>query len=446
MPHFADWSIEENSLTESATLPRLDESENKCYEIVICFFPSARDGRAMATANLGAAAPLVNELQKCHLLAPEHLAPIHAFWQNAPQREPSDLADFLVRQGILTRMQAEWALAERTRELVLAQFLLTEEIGSGSMGAVYKARSTKADTCFAIKIVPRRSIVSLNTVVEKVQALREIRHPRVSALVHLGAVGERVYLAWPFLEGGEKLDDMVRRQGRLTPRQTIQIGLQVASGLAPYHEYGLFHGLLKPSDILIGADHRVRLLDFGVGFLLTSERGKSLLDTMTNTRALARGLDCSSPESIMNPLDRTPAGDQYSLGCVLYFCLTGQFPFPHKNPVKKMLGHQCEDPVPLRDLNPQASQRLAAIVQRLMAKLPEERYESIADMVRELQSLTQSGPRRVTAQPTPPSAETERQDEEPPEQRSSGNLWPLILTVFAAGIVGSIMALLLAQR
>jgi serine/threonine protein kinase len=259
-------------------------------------------------------------------------------------------------------------------------------------------------------------------------------------------VGERVYLAWPFLEGGEKLDDMVRRQGKLTPRQTIQIGLQVASGLAPYHEYGLFHGLLKPSDILIGADHRVRLLDFGVGFLLTSERGKSLLDTMTNTRALARGLDCSSPESIMNPLDRTPAGDQYSLGCVLYFCLTGQFPFPHKNPVKKMLGHQCEDPVPLRDLNPQASQRLAAIVQRLMAKLPEERYESIADMVRELQSLTQSGPRRVTAQPTPPSAETERQDEEPPEQRFSGNLWPLILTVFAAGIVGSIMALLLAQR
>ncbi|HWG46749.1 MAG TPA: serine/threonine-protein kinase [Gemmataceae bacterium] len=396
-------------------------------------------------ADLGAAAPLVDELQKCHLLAPEHLAPIRAYCKNAPRHEPSDLVDFLVRQGILTRMQADWALEERAGDLVLSQFLLTEELGTGSMGTVYKARSMKADACYALKIVPRRNIISINTVVEKVQALREIRHPRVSALIHLGASGERVYLAWPFLEGGEKLDEMVRRQGKLTPRQTIQIGLQVASGLLPYHEHGLFHGLLKPSDILIGTDRRVRILDFGVGFLLTSERGKSLLDTMTNTRALARGLDCSSPESIMNPLDRTPVGDQYSLGCILYFCLAGRFPFPNQNPVKKMLGHQCEEPTPLRELNPQASPRLAAIVECLMAKVPEERYESIADVVRELQSLTQSGPRRGPAQPTPPPSEPEEEDDEALEPRSGWGLWPLLLTGLAAGIIGGIMAVLLTH-
>ena len=135
---------------------------------------------------------------------------------------------------------------------------------------------------------------------------------------------------------------------------------QIASGLKEYHAHGLFHGLLKPNDILIGTDRRVRILDFGVGFLLTCERGKSLLDTTTNSKAMNRGVDCASPESIIDPLDRTVLGDQYSLGCILYFCLAGQFPFPDTNPVKKMLGHQFEEPTPIRDLVPETAAQLEA--------------------------------------------------------------------------------------
>jgi serine/threonine-protein kinase len=343
-------------------------------------------------------------------------------------------------------MQADYALQGRARDLALSHFLLTEEIGTGSMGTVYKARSIKSDAWYAIKIVPRRNVVGLNTVAQKVKALREIRHPRVSALVHLGAAGERMYLAWPFLERGEKLDTFVWRQGKLVPRQAIQIGLQVASGLLPYHEHGLFHGLLKPTDILIGTDRRVRILDFGVGFLLTSERGKSLLDTMTNSRALARGLDCSSPESIADPLDRTPAGDQYSLGCILYFCLTGQFPFPYENPVQKMLGHQFEQPTPLRKLRPEVSPRLAAVVERLMARAPDERYEGIADVVRDFQSLTQSGPRRLPIQPAPSAPETQENEEESEAQPSCRDILPAIVAGLAAGGVGVFIGILLALR
>src|SRR5262249_41664183 len=179
--------------------------------------------------------------------------------------------------------------------------------------------------------------------------------PRSGTYVPVGARPDRVSMVWPFLEGGEKLDALVKRQGNLPPRQAAQVALQVASGLQAYHAHGLFHGLLKPSDILIGTDRRVRILDFGVGFLLTCERGKSLLDTTTNGKALTRGLDCASPESIEDPLNRTVFGDQYSLGCILYFCLTGQFPFPDDNPVKKMLGHQFEEPTGVRELAPEVS-------------------------------------------------------------------------------------------
>ena len=164
----------------------------------------------------------------------------------------------------------------------------------------------------------------------------------------------------------------------------------MASGLQPYHEHGLFHGLLKPSDVLIGADRRVRVLDFGVGFLLTSERGKAILDTMTNGKTLAKGLDCASPEAIMDSLARTPAGDQYSLGCILYRCLTGAYPFPYDNPVKKMLAHQNEYPTPVQEFSPETPAALAEVVERLMQKAPEDRYENIGEAVKELQALTSS--------------------------------------------------------
>jgi serine/threonine-protein kinase len=307
------------------------------------------------------------------------------------------------------------------------------------MGKVYKARSLARDAWYAVKIVPRRNTLGLNMVAEKVKALKEVRHPRVSALVHIGAQGERVYLVWPFLEGGEKLDQYVARQGKLSPRMAVGIALQIASGLQAYHKHGLFHGLLKPSDVLIGTDRRVRLLDFGVGFLLTSERGKSLLDTMTNTRTLARGVDCASPESLLDPLDRSPAGDQYSLGCILYYCLAGQFPFPcDGNPVKKMLAHQAEEPQPIRELNPEVSPRLSAILARMMRKSPQERFASTEEVVQALQSL--STPKKPVLSSAPveatPVLEMDKPKSVPPPAPAWSSRWLALVGLAAGAVLG----------
>jgi serine/threonine-protein kinase len=355
----------------------------------------------MATAHLGPPAALVKDLAECKLLTAEDLRAIQTYQQSSPGHSCSDLADFLVRRGILTPFQAKAALRGEAAALVLSRFVLTDRLGAGSLGTVYKARDGRG-TWYALRVLPRRNVVSLKAFTRQVQELHGVRHPRVSALLHLGAAGERVYLGWPLLQGGENLEAIVRRDGPLSARQATQVGLQIASGLLPYHEHGLFHGLLKPTDVVIGADRRVRILDFGVGFLLSCERGKSLLDTMTNTKALARGLNCSSPESIMNALDRSPAGDQYSLGCVLYFCLTGRYPFPDDNPVKKMLAHQCEEPPPLRERNPAVPPRLAAIVQRLLRKTPAERYGSTAEVVEAFQALNQPRARAAGAPAPPP--------------------------------------------
>src|SRR5207244_11640639 len=180
------------------------------------------------------------------------------------------------------------------------------------------------------------------------------------------------YLVWNFVDG-ETLEAMIARLGHLDGPTTAQIGVQIAAGLAAAHGRGLFHGLLKPSNIMISPGGQVRILDFGIGSLLAENEGQSLVDTMSTSNTLTSGLDCASPESIMEPTNRTPAGDQYSLGCVLYFCLAGRYPFADGSAVEKMMADEFKDPTPLKELAPDVPEKLQAVVERLMMKKTEER-------------------------------------------------------------------------
>src|SRR5262249_6088985 len=157
--------------------------------------------------------------------------------------------------------------------------------------------------------------------------------------------------------------------------------LQVAEGLDICHQQGLFHGLLKPSNIMLGGNQQVHILDFGIGTLLAETEGESLVDTMSTSNSVTSGLDCASPESIMDPTNLTPAGDQYSLVCVLYYLLAGQYPFPDGNAAEKMMAHQFKQPTPLGELCPEAPAGLIEVVEHLMQKAPENRYQRTSDVV-----------------------------------------------------------------
>ena len=139
---------------------------------------------------------------------------------------------------------------------------------------------------------------------------------------------------------GTPLNKVVEPQGKLSPEQTALYALQAAEGLELCHQQGLFHGLLKPSNLMVGPDGQLRILDFGIGCLLAETEGESLVDTMSTANSVNSGLDCASPESIADPTNLSAIGDQYSLGCVLYYCLTGRYPFPEGTAVEKMMAHQ----------------------------------------------------------------------------------------------------------
>jgi serine/threonine-protein kinase len=341
----------------------------------------------MTTTQLGACEWFVWDLRRSNLMDRGQLDQVVGeFLKKEPRAEPTALAQFLVDQEILTAFQAQRLLHGKTQGLVLGPYTLMDALGTGSMGTVYKAQSKNDNHMYAVKVLPRRSMWNVRIARRQVRAFEQIKHPAVVPFVDVGTSGSTHYLAWPLVEG-ETLETMVQQRGKLAHDLAALYALQAAEGLDVCHQQNIIHGLLKPSNLMIGCDGQVRILDFGIGMLLANAEGESLVDTMSTANSVTSGLDCASPECIMEPSNRTPAGDQYSLGCVLYFCLTGQYPFPDGTAVDKMMAHQTKSPTPIRDLNPDVPEELTAIVDKLMQKTPEARYDSTLAVVEALRPL-----------------------------------------------------------
>jgi serine/threonine-protein kinase len=348
----------------------------------------------MVTNELGACEWFVWDLRRSGLIERGHLDEVVGdYLKRFPRAEPPALAEYLVEKSVLTFFQAERILQGKTQGLVLGPYVLVDTVGAGSMGQVYKAQSKTDSQWYAVKVLPRRSMWNVRLARRQVRAFSQFTNPAVVPFLDVGTSGGMHYLVWPFVEG-ETLEARVARTGRLSIEETAQMMTQVAQGLAVAHAQGMFHGLLKPSNILLGSDGQARILDFGIGCLLAENEGESLVDTMSTANTLTSGLDCSSPESIMEPTNRTQAGDQYSFGCVLYYCLTGRYPFADGTAVEKMMAHQFKQPTPIRELVAGVPNEMVNILEKLMQKAPDSRYASIDDVVEALLPFTNDGFRR----------------------------------------------------
>ncbi|HYV34224.1 MAG TPA: protein kinase [Gemmataceae bacterium] len=354
----------------------------------------------MVTTELGACEWFIWDLRRSNLIDRGTLDQIVGeFMQANPRAEPPALAEYLVHKGTLSQFQIDRLLQGKTQGFVLGPFTLMDAMGAGSMGTVYKAQSKNDHKFYAVKVLPRRSMWNVRIARRKVRAFEACRHPAVVPFVDVGTAGGMHYLAWPFVEG-EGLDKVVQAHEKLSPGLTAYYGMQVAEALEICHQQALFHGLLKPSNLMVGANGQIYILDFGIGCLLSETEGESLVDTMSTANSVTSGLDCASPESIMDPTNLTPAGDQYSLGCVLYYCLTGQYPFPDGSAAEKMMAHQFKEPTPIQDLNPDVPTELVEVVHMLMQKTPGSRYASAAAVVEALRPLAQAP--TLSKAPAPP--------------------------------------------
>src|SRR5580704_8651698 len=215
---------------------------------------------AMVTSELGACEWFVWDLRRSNLIDRGRLDQIVGeYLTKNPRAEPPALAEYMVGQNILTGFQAERLLAGKTQGFVLGPFTLMDALGSGSMGTVYKAQSKTDNQWYAVKVLPRRSMWNVRLARRKVRSFEQCKHPSVVPFVDVGTAGGMHYLAWPFVEG-EILGKIVEEQGKVPPSLAIHYALQIAEGLDICHQHGLFHGLLKPSNIMVDHDNNVSIL------------------------------------------------------------------------------------------------------------------------------------------------------------------------------------------
>jgi serine/threonine protein kinase len=345
---------------------------------------------------------LVEELSRGQVVERSRLEPVAGkLSAQNPYSDAKALAVELVRGGLLTPFQADKALEGDVRSLVLGPYVLVDVIGNGGMGTVYRAVGRADRQNYAVRVLPQRSAWNVRLARRQVRAFAELPPaPSVVPFLDVGTAGGRHYLVWPLVEGAP-LGGLVEKHGKMPPPLAARVALRVAEGLHVCERAGLFHGLLKPSNIVIAADQSVKVLDFGLGALLVENADESLLDTLSTAAATHGMIDFTAPEIAFDPAARGPTGDQYSLGCVLYYALTGAVPFPEGSTVQKMMAHQSQKPRPVRERNPQVPDALAGVIDHLLQKSPRARFADAGELADTLRLIVPPDSAVVTRSASP---------------------------------------------
>ncbi|MCC6421480.1 MAG: protein kinase [Gemmataceae bacterium] len=308
----------------------------------------------------------------------------------------------LVGHGLLTDYQAGRVLAGTVFGLTLGNYRILDRIGAGGMGIVFLAEHLCMRRRVAVKMLPLapdKDPRLLSRFFAEMRAVAQLQHPNIVTAFDAGKVTD-LDPAAPTLHffvmeyvPGLDLEAYVGEHGPLAPTRACDIGHQIASALAEAHKHGLIHRDIKPSNILVTPEGQAKLLDFG----LTRHRSH---EGQTEPGTLLGTLDYMAPEQVQDASAVDIRADLYGLGGVLFWCLTGQPPFPGKSSVAAMLACRLlQQPRAVRSLRPEIPPELDAVVARMMALKADDRYQTPQAVMQAL--LPFVGPASADGPPAP---------------------------------------------
>ncbi|MGB7540612.1 MAG: serine/threonine-protein kinase [Burkholderiales bacterium] len=264
---------------------------------------------------------------------------------------------------------------------MLGRYELTAELGKGAMGVVYKAQDPMLDRTVAIKTINMAEAEQEGLaeyegrLYGEAKAAGGLNHPNIVIIYDIGKSDNLVYMAMEYVEGSE-LRDLLSEGQPLAPGKALDIGAQVADGLAYAHEHHVIHRDIKPANILITSQGRVKIADFGIARMRSNQ-------TRTQTGVILGSPKYLSPEQVVGKR-ADHRSDIFSLGVILYQMLTGATPFNGENISALMYQITNLDPRPPSSASPRVPIMLDFIVAKALAKTPEQRYQTAAEFAGDL--------------------------------------------------------------
>ena len=297
------------------------------------------------------------------------------------QVEVSDeqLADQLVYNGVISEYQAEQLKSGRTK-FNLGPYVITGWIGQGGMGQVFKGEHMVLGRVSAIKVLPldKTTDYAISNFHRESKLQARMDHPNLVRAYDAGHDGKVHFLVTEYVPGHD-LRRLIRNQGKLTVAEAAGVVMQIAQGLYYAHQQGLIHRDIKPGNILVTEDGTAKLSDLGLSGFVDNEIEDPRAGKIVGTA------DYLAPELIRNPREVSTVTDIYSLGCTLYYSITGKVPFPGGSAKEKARRHLNEHPWHPRQFSTDVSEEFVELIADMMEKDPQKRIQSAEEVANRLE-------------------------------------------------------------
>lgn len=321
-------------------------------------------------------------------------AELSAFQRSLPpEKRPKDaqeLARSLNQAGKLTKYQAAAVYQGKTKGLALDEYIVLDRIGAGGMGEVFKAKHRIMERVVALKVLPLKAMKSPDAVQRfqrEVRAAAKLTHPNI-VTAYDAREHEGIHCLVMEYVDGKDLSNVLADEGPLPVDRAVNYVAQAARGLEYAHKQGVIHRDIKPGNLLLDREGTVKILDMGlarVGATDTPSDPKGA-EPLTASGQMMGTWDYMAPEQAADTHGADHRADIYSLGCTLYRLLTGKPPYSGETAIQTLLAHQ-QAPIPsLSEARPDVPQELDAVFRKMMAKGPEDRYQSMGDVVADLEA------------------------------------------------------------
>ena len=335
--------------------------------------------------NLSTADDFLALVSESNLLSDSCLAKLR---RQAEGVSAEKLAASLRKERILTKFQTDRLLAGKKTGFFLGKYRILDLLGNGGMGKVYLAEQTNMKRPVALKLLPLNENEHHSTLARfarEARAVAKLSHPHIAQAYDFDQLGGMHYFAMEYVEGltGQEL---VKHRGKIPFALAAHLVCQAANGLDHARKQGMVHRDIKPGNLMIQPDLVLKILDLG---LVVQQVGASEDDplTMLQKDVVLGTADYIAPEQAIDSHNVDIRADIYSLGCVLYFFLTGQSPYLGKTTTQKLYAHQHLEPKPVRDFAPDVPEKMVAVLAKMLAKDPDDRFAKPREVREALQEF-----------------------------------------------------------